>query len=101
MRNVGAGDRRRLSTGSDVGTITAYQCDLLERRALLRPFPSVHRVDGHETGVKFANGEYTLGVLEGERLEQHRVDKREDGSVSADANRERKDRDSGETGILS
>jgi hypothetical protein len=48
---------------------------------------------------KFAKREHTLRILVGKWPEEHRVDKREDGSVGAYANGEGKDSDRGEARI--
>ena len=64
----------------------------------------MQRVHGHNAPVielkgHFADREQTLRLLVGKRLKEHRVDKREDGGVCADADGEGKDSNSGETGI--
>src|ERR1700722_9036746 len=41
-----------------------------------------------------------FGMIKGQRLQQHPVYDAEDGSVCADAEREREDRDGGKSGIL-
>ena len=50
--------------------------------------------------VDAAHGYEFLGRGEGQRLEQHRIDHAENGSVRADPERESEDRDQGETGML-
>jgi hypothetical protein len=101
--NVRARDRGRLASSGDIETVAAHQCDLLERGAPLRPFESVHRIDGRGWGDwrdDLANGDYALRIFVGKRLKKDRVDKREDGGIGADADGEREDRDDCKTGIL-
>ena len=75
-----------------------------ERRVAFLPPQVVERGDDVRAagtlGALLPDGDEAPGLVEGEALEEHGVDDREDRGVRADAQRERRDRHGGKTGIL-
>ena len=84
------------------GRFTADQRGLFNGGTLCLPFACVHRVDCDwsergEARIHLAHRIQSLGVLEGQRLEEHGVDQRKDGGGRADPDGEREDGNRGKT----
>ena len=103
VRSANTGGRCRLPSAGDLDRFAADQRGLFNGGTLCRPFACVYRVDSDwsergEARIHLAHRIQSLGVLEGQRLEEHGVDQRKDGGGRADPDGEREDGNRGEAG---
>ncbi len=96
-RDVHADDFFRRARSGQVDAVVVERRDPLECRRALAPADEVRRREhvgaARPPRVGFPHHDQASGIAERQRLEQHRVDDREDRRVRADAQRERQHRD--------
>ena len=74
--------------------------DFLELRISKQIAVSFLTPDGHSVGVRVGQNYQLLGITHRQHSQQHRIDDRENGRVSTDAEREGENRDCGEPRVL-